>query len=926
MIGADYEINIEPEKFTGVKVPQFSFNRLANADNRLGVEMLSTGEVACFGENYQEAYLKALSATGFKIKNNCNVLVSIGTYQEKVELVKHIEMLSNNGFTLFGTEGTAKFYMDSNINITCLQNEDIYDKIKEGFFGLVINTSIPNKISKNTKTHGYFIRRLSIDYGIDILINIKCTKLYIESVVEYYNKFKTIGDADVHTSNRYVKLPMLIDMHVHVREPGDEHKETWDTCSKAALKGGNGLICAMPNTKPSCTNIDVYNMVNKLAKEKSVCDYMIFMGADGENYTDLDAMNSRVCAIKFYLNETFSTLKINNISVLRQYFIHCPENMLMCFHAEVEMVGVVLYLASIYKKRVHICHISKKEEVEMIRDAKENGIEATCEVTPHHLFFDEEMAANLPENFRTVKPVLNDPEDRQAIWDNMDIIDCFATDHAPHLKSEKQDCGCPGFTGLETALPLLLNAVNEGKLTIDDIVNKYHHNPKRILRLDDNYGQNSYVEVNMDREYTICDEYLVTKAGWSPFSGVKIKGSIERFVFNGECVYNNGLSENLSLGQNVNIYKNNYLDTGTLGASNSGNLSPTDNVDNVNNQSNTSRLSCDLENINGIKDESERSLSLGHRLYIKEDNGAQPITSVIDVSQFDRDNLRSLFKNATIIKQNIKKFGKLDILSGKTVGLYFDEPSSRTYGSFCVAVQKMGGDVLALNASGSSTKKGESLYDTLKCFEAYCDLVVVRTKIKGTFTQDLQNKIKIPIINAGDGEGEHPTQALLDVFTIREERGTVNKLNVSIVGDLKNGRTVHSLVRLLKNYQISFNFVSVPELGLDESTKLYLNENDINYSTYNSINDVIETTDVLYMTRIQSERFDNSILDHTFIENNLYLTQEIMTNAKQNMIIMHPLPRNNEINPNIDNDPRAAYFRQMENGLYVRMALLQLLL
>ena len=181
-------------------------------------------------------------------------------------------------------------------------------------------------------------------------------------------------------------------MHVHVREPGGEQKETWDTCSRAALKGGNGLICAMPNTNPSCTNIDVYNMVNNLAKNKSVCDYMIFMGADGENYKDLEKMNSKVCAIKFYLNETFSNLKINNISVLRKYFIHCPDNMLMCFHAEVEMVGVVLYLASIYKKRVHICHISKKEEIEMIKDAKENGLHVTCEVTPHHLFMNDEIS------------------------------------------------------------------------------------------------------------------------------------------------------------------------------------------------------------------------------------------------------------------------------------------------------------------------------------------------------------------------------------------------------------------------------------------------------------------------------------------------------------------------------------------------------
>ena len=889
MIGADYNINSKPEKYTGVKVPQFSFNRLANADNRLGVEMLSTGEVACFGENYYEAYLKALMATGFKVKNKCNVLISIGSNEDKNELHDLIKLLLNSGFKLYGTKGSTDYYNKRNINIKGLDNHTIYNNIKKGFFGLIINISVPNRIKNNKKTNGYYIRRLSIDYGVDIIINIKCAKLYIDSITSYYNNFKTIGNCDLKTTHRYIKLPMCIDMHVHVREPGDEHKETWDTCSRAALKGGNGLICAMPNTKPSCTNNDIYVRVNNLAKTKSVCDYMIFMGADGQNYKDMEYMNSKVCAIKFYLNETFSNLKINNISVLRKYFFHCPDNMLMCFHAEVEMVGVVLYLASIYKKRVHICHISKKEEIEMIKDAKENGLRVTCEVTPHHLFLDDAVVKNLPENFRKVKPVLNNEEDREALWKNMNIIDCFASDHAPHLKEEKLNCGCPGFTGLETALPLLLNAVNEGRLTIEDIVNKYHNNPKRILSLNQNYGEDSYIEVNLDKEYIINDKDLITKAGWSPFNGIKVKGTLERFVYKNECVYNNGLNKKLNNGINANTYK--IL---------------TNNINSINTfkDMNKNEDICNLENDN---------------------YDLQKLSSVINVSQFDRNNLRTLFKNANILKQNLKKYGKLNILKGKIIGLYFDEPSSRTYGSFYVAVKKLGGDVLPLNSSNSSTKKGETLYDTIKCIESYCDLVVIRTSLKDSL-EGLQKKIKIPIINGGDGDGQHPSQALLDVFTIREERGTVNKLVVSIVGDLKYGRTVHSLIRLLSNYDITFNFVSVEELRLDDDTIHFLKNKNIKYSNYDSINDVIENTDIIYMTRIQKERFNGENINKTFIENNLYLTQEILTNAKDNLVIMHPLPRNDEINENIDNDPRVAYFRQMENGLYIRMALIQLVI
>ena len=262
-----------------------------------------------------------------------------------------------------------------------------------------------------------------------------------------------------------------------------------------------------------------------------------------------------------------------------------------------------------------------------------------------------------------------------------------------------------------------------------------------------------------------------------------------------------------------------------------------------------------------------------------EELGVYNLESIINVEQFNRDNLRLLFKNACILKNNIKKNGYLDILKGKVVGLYFDEPSTRTYGSFCVAVQKLGGSVLSISKNNSSTKKGESLYDTIKCFETYCDLVVIRTNIKNGL-DELKEKIKIPIINAGDGDDEHPTQALLDVFTIREERGTVNNLVVSIVGDLKYGRTVHSLVKLLSIYNITFNFVSIKQLTLDENTIEFLNSKNIKYNCFNSINDVIENTDVLYMTRIQKERLTDEDIDYEYLKNNLYLTQEMMIKPK----------------------------------------------
>ena len=888
MLGSEYNIDTQQcEKYTGVKVPQFSFNRLANADNRLGVEMLSTGEVACFGESYQQAYLKALCASGFKVKNKCNVLLSIGSNDDKNELCDSIKMLFNNGFIIYGTSGTSKYYTQKHITIHELNNEKIiYDKIKEGFFGLVINISNPNKIKSQHKTHGYYIRRLSIDYGVDVLINIKCAKLYIESIVSYFSSSKIIDDCDVKTTNRYYKLPMLIDLGVHIRDTTGEQPESWDTSSQAALKAGIGLICAVPNTKSSSSHQQLYNVVDNLAKNNSLCDYMLFMEANGENYKDLEDIKTGVCGVKFYLNQNFSYNNLDNISVLRQYFIHCPDDLLMCFHAKVEMVGTVLYLNSIYNKRIHICDVSKKEEIEMIKDAKEHDYDVTCQVRTHNLFMDEILDNNLPDTFT------NTPEDRHALWQHMDIIDCLTGYTVQNLKEEgKQRYDA----SLQNTLPLLLDAVNKGRLTMEDIENKYYHNPKKILGLHDNYGEDSYIEVNLDKEYTIKDEDLSSKSSGSAFNGIRVLGCIERFVYKNKCVYNNGVLETtFDQGINTIVYKKPSISS---------------NIKNVNNNI--------IENIDEINSNTNNLCD------------TYKFKNVIDVSQFNRDNLRILYNNASVLKQNIKKQGKLDILNGKTIGLYFDEPSSRTYGSFHVAIQKLGCDVLSLNDSISSSKKGESLYDTLKCIESYCDMIVIRTKHKNILNK-IQNLIKIPIINAGDGDGQHPTQALLDVFTIREERGTVNKLVVSIVGDLRYGRTVHSLVRLLSNYDIKFNFVSIEQLSIDKDTINFLNKKNINYETYDSINDIIETTDVLYMTRIQKERFQQqpelNTIDFDYIERNLYLTQEIMTNAKQNMVIMHPLPRNEEIHNNIDNDPRATYFRQMENGLYVRMALIQMML
>jgi len=239
-------------------------------------------------------------------------------------------------------------------------------------------------------------------------------------------------------------------------------------------------------------------------------------------------------------------------------------------------------------------------------------------------------------------------------------------------------------------------------------------------------------------------------------------------------------------------------------------------------------------------------------------------------------------------------------------------------------MQKLGGTVIAMKPSDASVVKGESLQDTVQAMCCYCDVLVIRHMVKDS-VQIAAEHCRRPVINAGDGVGEHPTQALLDIFTIREEIGTANGITVTMVGDLKHGRTVHSLARLLTLYRVNLQYVSPESLRMPEAVKSYVHNKAIPQREFSSIEDALPNTDVLYMTRIQKERFANES-DYTKVCGSFILTPKLLTKAKEKMVVLHPLPRVDEISIECDSDPRAAYFRQMECGMFVRMALLAMLL
>lgn len=298
---------------------------------------------------------------------------------------------------------------------------------------------------------------------------------------------------------------------------------------------------------------------------------------------------------------------------------------------------------------------------------------------------------------------------------------------------------------------------------------------------------------------------------------------------------------------------------------------------------------------------------------------------VLSVSQFDLNDLAYIFDVAEEFRLMLKRMRSLELLKGYILASLFYEPSTRTSSSFLAAIQRLGGTAIPINeVRYSSVAKGESLPDTIRTLEAYADVIVLRHPEVGAAALAAQYAGK-PIINAGDGIGEHPTQALLDLFTILQERERIEGLTVTMCGDLKYGRTVHSLAKLLALFDVQINYVSPEILRMPPDLLAQLSAQGVRQAECSDLHEVLAETDILYVTRIQKERFTDPT-EYESVKNSYVITPAIMTEAKPDMVLMHPLPRVGEIDMAVDSDPRAAYFRQVEYGVYVRMALLALVL
>ena len=291
--------------------------------------------------------------------------------------------------------------------------------------------------------------------------------------------------------------------------------------------------------------------------------------------------------------------------------------------------------------------------------------------------------------------------------------------------------------------------------------------------------------------------------------------------------------------------------------------------------------------------------------------------SLVSITDYSKEDYLQILALA----DEFEKHPDPALLKGKVIATLFYEPSTRTRLSFESAVLKLGGRIIGFSdSSSSSVTKGETLYDTIKIVSNYCDLIVIRHPLEGAarFASELT---QVPVINAGDGANQHPTQTLLDLYSILKTQGTLDDLTLLMVGDLKYGRTVHSLLMAMSQFHTTFHFISPDELKMPEEYKFYLNGLGLKYTEQKDFGSNIQTADIIYMTRVQKERFSDPI-EYERTKNAYVLKNKMLEGTRENMKVLHPLPRVNDIDQDVDLNPKAYYFTQALNGIFVRQAII----
>lgn len=325
---------------------------------------------------------------------------------------------------------------------------------------------------------------------------------------------------------------------MHVRDLAQAHKDDWDSCTAAALAGGITTIFAMPNTQPPIVDLDALTQYKHAAQQKARCDYGIYLGSNANNVGNAYLLAPQCAGLKMYLDATFGMLKMEGLDLLVEHAANWPTDKPLLAHAEEHQCASAILAAHLAGRSIHICHVCRKSEIELIAKAKAKGMAVTCEVCPHHMLFTPEnmRARGFDGGFIEVRPRVQTDQDIAALWRHLDVIDCFATDHASHTVDEKQSANPPpGFPGIEQALAIWLTCAHQGQLSIDDIVRRMHTNPARIFGASIDGG--THVEIDPDEEWVVNASRQFTKAGWTPYAGLTLRGRVTKTVLRGIVAY-----------------------------------------------------------------------------------------------------------------------------------------------------------------------------------------------------------------------------------------------------------------------------------------------------------------------------------------------------------------------------------------------------
>lgn len=753
-----------PKDYVGIKVPHFSFSRLSGADPVLGVEMASTGEVACFGRDKFEAYIKALMSTGFRLPKK-NILLSIGSFKEKMEMLPSVKKLHQLGYKLFATAGTADFIQEHGIPVQYLevlgegtQGESNNQKseysltqhLANNLIDLYINLPSANRFRRPASymSRGYQTRRMAVDYHTPLVTNVKNAKLLIEAIARGYKL--DVDTVDYQTSHRTITLPGLINIAAFVPGLAKDGSKDFERVTKESVASGFSMIRVLPlGVENSLTDAKALQTAQANSKVAH-CDFNFSVAATSTNAQKLSHLVTQVGSLFIPFNHLSGN--INKVAAVTSHFEVWPSQKPIMTDAKTTDLASILLLASLHNRNVHVTSVTTKDDIKLIALSKEKGLKVTCDVAVYALFLTQE---DYPEctSLPTVK-------DQKALWDNLASIDCFSVGSLPYqLAHDSKKGPCPSV-GIVDSLPLLITAVCDGRLTIDDVKARLHDNPKAIFELHDQ--PLCSVEVEMDRSYILQPTDV-----WSPLVGRKLKATVKRVTFENKTVALDGrVNSDGTLGSQASVTFHNPVTSAPVTSP-----EPTRAVPEMSH----ARLQILSPNLAArkatITSEALPALHVGSPMveslpsFPLQVVPPMPMVSaslqellsrenmfkrrhILSVNQFNRADLHHLFTVAQEMRLAVERWGIIDLLKGRLLCTMFFEPSTRTSASFDTAMQRLGGRTVAISAAHSSQVKGETLQDTIRTLACYGDAVVLRHPDESSAVTASRFS-PVPIINGG---------------------------------------------------------------------------------------------------------------------------------------------------------------------------------